>query len=392
MKFLSASRRLHEEATGLAALAGGGRTQDARDALMAVLAYARQMQRHAEANGQALLALRNGAGAIRSAFSTFRKLVMSFRITAIASRIEVAHLDTSQQNLESLADDVGSCIEGIEALGIRILEAVAGFDAQVASTLDEVGRLEASRLEELPALLAETSADLDAFRIRGEEAERQASKLAEELDSVIRELGAIAVSIQFHDITRQRVEQVISALEGLVREDSVLARGDRLSSSGRAAARLQKAQLQSAAAFTDSTNKIALELKGIASRVTEMASGVGSSERESPDDKASFFCAMEARFSALARTVSELDAVAVRTRATVAELRETSARLSGAVQGVQSMESQLSHISINAMVSAHHLGAQGGALHVIAGAIQELRKDCRSRSSNASAALDSIRR
>jgi hypothetical protein len=387
MAFLSASRQLHADIAGLTALVSGEHAQHACNTLVSVRSYVQETQRRSEEGARALLTLKAGADRIRRGFSTFDEIASSFRMIAILARIEVAHLATSQQNLKNLADDVLSCSGVIGERAGRVLEVATDFDSRTASTLREVSRVEAIQEQELPSLLAAVDADMEVFQARQVETMNVSSKLAAELDSVARELGAVAVSIQFHDITRQQVEHVISALEGLLRDTP----DGGLSCSGGNLVRLQKAQLQSAAsAFGRSTKRIDRDLEGIAARVGEMAAAGNRIHSPDHSERDSFLGDMQRRFAAIARAVTELNSAERGARAVVADLQTTSQKLNVAVNEVQSIESQLGRISLNAVISASHIGAQGDALVVIAIAIKDLRTESALRSGDAKAALGSI--
>jgi methyl-accepting chemotaxis protein len=242
-------------------------------------------------------------------------------------------------------------------------------------------------MEELPSLLAAVDQDVNTFQNQQRETAKLSSMLAGELDSVTRTLGGVATSIQFHDITRQQVEHVIGALEGLLRSGSTAD----LSASGGALVRLQKAQLKSAAAaFAVSTAKIGSDLKGVAATVGEMAAGSNRIDGLGRQEKDSLLGGIESRFASIARAVTELHSLEHSTRATVTDLQSVSQDLGVAVSEIQSIEIQLSMISLNAVISANHIAAQGEVLIVIAGAIRELRMKSALRSSDAKAAIHSI--
>lgn len=391
MAFLTASRRLHGDVARLTVLVSGEHAQQACDALGEVRRYAEEMQRRSEQSGGVLAILQAGSERIRRGFAGFFEIALSFRITAILARMEAAHLATSRQNLRNLADDVRSCSDGIRTCADRVLEVAGDFNARVTSTLPAVSRFRAVQVHELPALLAAVDADLEIFQGRRREAARISLVLAESQDAVARELGVVAGSIQFHDITRQQIEHVIEALRGLLRTDSEGA----ISSSGAALVGVQKAQLENAAAaFTRSTQQIDSNLEAISAGVADMAAaGKGIDElafNGAPESPDSFWKDMQRRFAALAQAVSELDSLERGTRSVVAELRHTGAALGAAVEDVQLLEKRLGFISINAIISACQIGPGGEALKVIADVIGNLKTESASRSADAETALDSI--
>ena len=55
----------------------------------------------------------------------------------------MAHITTSQDNLNNLANNVRSCSDGIRARAEQVINVATHFDSRVASTLNEVSRFEA---------------------------------------------------------------------------------------------------------------------------------------------------------------------------------------------------------------------------------------------------------
>jgi hypothetical protein len=387
MAFLSASRQLHDEIAGLSAMVSGEQAQHACDALVSVRGYAREMKRRSKEVDRALLKLRVDADRIRKGFSAFGEIASSFRIVAVQARIEAAHLATSQQNIKNLADDVQSCSDHIRASADKVLKVATDFDSRIAATLLEVSGSEAVRVLELPSLLAQVDADVEVFQSRQRESVEVSGKLAEQMDSVTRGLCAVATSIQFHDITRQQVEHVIGALEGFLRD----ATASNLLSPGADVLKLQRAQLKSAAAAFDlSAKKIACDLEGIAARVGEMVDASNCMHDFDREERNSFLGGMQNRLAGIAQAVGQLHSLELGTSTVLAELQRSREALGVAVSEVQSMELELTLISVNAIVSARQIGPRGETLKAIAGYIRELRLQSAERSGGAKTALDSI--
>jgi hypothetical protein len=154
---------------------------------------------------------------------------------------------------------------------------------------------------------------------------------------------------------------------------------------------LQAAQLKSASgAFAQSAGRIDRELEDIGGKVAEMADAskrmLGSEQGgkgSSPEER-------QVRFSNILRAVNESQCAQNRTREILGELVGLSGRLGASVAEVQTIELQLSRISINAAISASHLGAPGEPLNVVAGVMQTLQMQCASRSREAETELGSI--
>jgi hypothetical protein len=99
---------------------------------------------------------------------------------------------------------------------------------------------------------------------------------------------------------------------------------------------------------------------------------------------------MQVRLAGIAQAVAGLQTQERGASAIVDGLQSACRGMRTAVNEVQSVELELRIISVNAIVSARQMGAQGGTLKVIAGAIRELGSESASRSADARAALESI--
>lgn len=387
MGYLTASRQLHSDILGLTALVSGEHVQHACDALLLVRGYVQDIQCRSQDGGRSLQKLKAAAGRIQSGFSNLNKVALSFHITAVLARIETAHLSTSREDLQNLASQVLANGAGIQAGVEQVLEATAAFESRVVFTLAEILRMDALQNQELPALLAAVDADLELFSAHQREALQSSSRLASELDSVSRDLGAIATAIQFHDITRQQIEHVTQALAELLYDTP---RGA-VTPAGAVLARVQGAQLKSAAAaFARSSQEIDLDLKGIVARVGAMAAVSTGFIRVGSGEGVSFLTEMQRRFAAISDALGESQVLDRATRTIVADLNALSRRVRTPVAEVRTIEFQLTLISINAAISACQLGAKGEPLNVVAGAMRNLQSECASRSDDAEADLDSI--
>ena len=108
------------------------------------------------------------------------------------------------------------------------------------------------------------------------------------------------------------------------------------------------------------------------------------------DQKDAFLSNMQHRFEEVLRIVGESISLEDACPPHHGGTHDLSRRLSESVNEVQTLELQLSRISINAAISASHIGAPGDPLNIVAGAMQTLQNECAARSSEAEADLDSI--
>lgn len=388
MGFLSALRALHGDVQGLSTLMGSEQTRHACEALMEVRQYANGMTGRPELSGSGLLAIQESAGRIQREFATLASIVLSFRITAIVARIETAHLAMAESEFGSLADDMRTCSDGIQERAEHVLKSVGAFETRVGQTLKVMSQLDATQRKELPALLSAVDGDLEQLGIQQRQTADASVRLSEAADAVVKELGTIAVSLQFHDITRQRVEHVVEALAEVAGAGEAVA----LTAPVAGLVELQKAQLMSAAeSFVASTRKINRDLDGIALRVSEMAAAskrmVGGDQRTATND---FLGEMLGRFSGVLQSVDQSHSLQTVNESMTADLQALVSELQASVAEVRAIEIRLSFIAINAAISACHLGVAGEPLNVVASTMKGLQTECSGRSQAAETALESI--
>ena len=388
-EFLLDSRKLHAEIDALTAMMAGEQAQDAGRALESVRNRAQVIERRSTEGLDALRTLQGAAARIRTGFSSFEKIALSFHITAVLARIETAHisasLDQSHQDLGNLAGEVLTSSKAIQDRAKQILEAATGFDKRVAEALGAISSFESLQLRQLPELLSAVDADLQAVESRRHAAISISSAIGADLTSLIADLNRVATSVQFHDITRQQIEHVYESLEALLAK----APAGALSPEGAELIRLQRAQLLSAArSFSESATRIERDLQGVAAHAARMADA--SRTILGSDNGASFLGEMRRRFETILSALEDFRRQEGSTVAVIAELANVTGELRQSISELRSLEFQLGRIALNAAISASHLGTVAAPLNVVASAMQSLQLECSARSSDAESAMEAI--
>jgi hypothetical protein len=154
---------------------------------------------------------------------------------------------------------------------------------------------------------------------------------------------------------------------------------------------LESSQLADAAEkFAASAASIARSLDDIASHVLEMADESRTLSDLSADEKDSFFLRMEQGCSAILARLSLCAKAEDATRITSRSLSETIGRMRGSIEEIQAIEIQMLRMGLNASIRAAHTGAEGDALSVLAGTMQQVTFESRQRSESLVEALDSM--
>lgn len=154
---------------------------------------------------------------------------------------------------------------------------------------------------------------------------------------------------------------------------------------------LQSSQLADASAkFAASVASVARSLDDIASNVTQMAGETQTLSGHSTGETDSFFLRLEQGWSVLLVGLVQSSDAEAATRTASESLCGTFDRMRGPIQQIQEIEIQMHWMALNARIRASHIGAAGGAIDVLAGAVQKLAFECKERSELLVAALGSM--
>ncbi|MBE0617211.1 MAG: hypothetical protein IH608_04705 [Proteobacteria bacterium] len=325
----------------------------------------------------------------------FQRSVRSLRTLGVATQVESARLGAQGEAFTVLAGEVGRLAEQVkeDIAGVlgrsRALEQEMG--AALASVL-EAQRILHGELGEAVGTLAQGSRDLVAMneRARGISArmEDQARKLSAEM-------GEIVASMQFQDITRQRLEHVRDSLALLGEEVGEAAGEDDLPPSAAALAaavtRLQRSQLEEAEQeFFGALDGILGALPAVGGTVESLSESFAELSSATGPAGQSFLDGLR---GGLASVVTTIRGAAAR-NAEVSDLLSSAARTAGEITsfiaGIDEIGFDIELIAINAIVQSSRTGAEGRPLAVIAQAIQGQSVDARRITGRVSALLRGI--
>jgi len=371
VEFLGSARQLSSGMTALGELITGADARHASEVLGCVLNETTQMQARAGAGDRALAEVSDSTRQIERTFLRFGETVAVFRVLASLTRIETARLGSAGAEFGNLAEEVQSLTHSIESSGRGILDATAGLNRHIESTLARITALQANELRELPAIMAEVAASLRSLEERHQRAGEQSARQAGEYQEVSAAIEDLITAIQFHDITRQQIEHVADALKR-VRDVDMPTADQHVTT----VLTLQSSQLSNAGqVFSSSTRRIESDLDSIAERVASMAEGCKTLLGFSADEGDSFFLQMEARLTAILNAVAACARAEEESRTATVELDQIVTRIRESVEQVRDMENRIHRIALNATIRAVQLGGAGNALNVVAEAMQRLAMD-----------------
>ena len=250
-------------------------------------------------------------------------------------------------------------------------------------------------------ILDSTAQNLDSLQQERELSLTTLRDISTQWDQITRNIGGIVSSMQFHDITRQRIEHVRDnlkeATEELRREDnrksdggSLLAliamfhvnggseQGDRFRYITKSVQtwELGRAQLDHAGhEVLSAVERIMENLHLIACRVSEMSEKIWKLAGTNDDSANSFLDRLENSFSILSTSVAEYARINGELSGAVQQVADAVGSLSAFMNDLLKIGIEMKMIALNACVHAAHIGSQGMGLGVLAEAITGLAVD-----------------
>jgi hypothetical protein len=377
---LEQARTISSECAAAVEALGGSESVQAEEDLRATLERTARAQEDAGAGSRLLEESAGGIRRLEGNASRLGPSVRTFHVLGVCTRIERERLGETGAGFEGLSAEVGQLATDLGAKADGIAETCEEVRLLIEKAVTSTARMEGRRRAELPKILEASSASLEGLSWRRNQAASHSRELSEEFASISGEIGKLVGALQYHDITRQRIEHVIAAL------DSELLHIKQAESGGAglaAVARLQAAQLsETLRDFQDAVERIETGLRRIAEEILKMADRASQQALGSQGESGGLK-ELETQFERVVEAVTEYGASS-------SALRGTEAGVIRALRPVSVFAGELERIglriqlaALNASVKAAHLGGDGAALAALADAIQGTAAD----SSGASGAV-----
>lgn len=339
--------------------------------------------------------IRNLVYAINEPLSGFSRLVKRLRILAMSTRIENARLNMKNSKFENLVYDV-----------TKLSEIIDNKANAIGAGAKELATLTGQRLESI-VFLKEKQYKQAIEAIKGLqnclntllETHSQSSETVEFISdisrSVSKEIGEVVVALQFHDITRQKIEHVAESVADahrlILAEPQPIQQGQPIVQQVNSILSLQLNQLNSSETeFSTAIQEIMNGLSDISVNVLNMVQlgqeltvGVGKDRQGVTQRVATGIEHVKENLFANLRATVEL----------AEEMRGVSIKLhemDDFVDEINQVGTEIELIALNGLIHAAHLGQDGAGLSVLADSIQKLSLDAHTQIANVSRSLEGI--
>lgn len=389
--FMEGVKRISSELTGLALHLSGEQGLRASSALASALNRSKQMLARSAAGSKLLSSMYHEAAQMKRTLSEFQGTLSSFHTIAVLTRVETARLGSAGADFGSLADDMKLLAGDVKDRIENALDTTHQLLPPIETALQRVSRQQEGQAKDLPRLITEVDTNLASFDAMQNRAHDSSIRLATRYTAISDEFTKLIVSIQFQDITRQKIEHVIEALRKLSTESAggrgALSHDDRNLATILA---LQSSQMADAGEkFASSAASVTHSLDVIVQHVEDMAGECRTLTGRAGGD-CSFLLEMERGCTAILDGLSECAEAERAMIVTSAGLAESMDQMRGALKEIRAIEIQIQRMALNAGIRATLIGASGDALCVLAGSMRELARESERRSERLGESLNSM--
>ncbi|MBW4055198.1 MAG: methyl-accepting chemotaxis protein [Proteobacteria bacterium] len=310
----------------------------------------------------------------------FQKMNKTLRMLSISTKIESSRLGELGSGFVNLAMDVEKLSYQVNEKSAAILAHRQLLATLITNNLAVVRATETKQDVTVSATLKDTSANLTelvAVNARCTEFGATVSTISAEVTDSISE---VVSSMQMHDMTRQKLEHVVEALERLAGElaDSKVSGADTTSHrkvivEAGDVCELQEAQLRFASnELYTAVGTIVDNLREVARKQSVIAQETITVTGAADANGSSFVDVMSQGMAAVTAVLTSCATADRNMSATMKKVAQTINEIASFVTDIEAIGSEIDLIALNSQVKAALTGPDGAALGVLAEAIKRL--------------------
>ncbi len=330
----------------------------------------------------------DGFESIRNQLSLFEKVTLNLHMLCNSLRIESARVRESDSGLSTLVEDIERLAASIKRQSNDLLGRADGTSSQIRENLAAIFAFKNVQQGHATHILRDTGESLTSLTERHERSSAGMRCLSERWERISKSIGEVVSSIQFQDITRQRIEHVIETLQELHRKlGEQPACGIRKGLTGRflphrcreilpeaiAGCELQAVQLDHGKEeMTDAVKRIIGSLNDVALQTRAISDETKTLSGWNREAGQSYFEELRTGLSALVQVLSEYSDLSGKLRKATGQVSETVAQMSVVVKAIEKIGIDMNMVALNACIHAAHIGEAGLGLGVLAESLHQL--------------------
>lgn len=380
--FMTALQRVRDGTATVADLLSSQRADEATAALQGVLAQSEGMESRLQSHSGLLHSVTAAARELSLPVISFATAVRTFRVLGTMIRIESSRLSQAESDLETLAADVHALTVELGRRTDQMLEGCEALRERAETSLAHTRRATSQQKQRLPELVEAVMEGVSAVQQRRSMAQQTALEIVKQYERALALVSEIVSDMQSHDITRQRVEHVMAALEGAL-EAPRATLAPVLSLQGR--------QLrESGDLFARSVSGMCGNLTQLAREVRNMSEQTHSLLQNSGSDGGDFLAELESTYAEVLAGLADCRRLDRDLPDAGAALAATARQVAGLAGEIEEVGWRMHLIALNTSIRAAHIGLRGEPLGRLGNATQMLCSVAQEGAGRVTAVLQSM--
>jgi methyl-accepting chemotaxis protein len=326
----------------------------------------------------------------------FDKIVKHLRMLGISTKIESARLGTEDQGFYALADTVNKLSGLINEKTVAIIGKSKYLIQELNSTITDLNTLEKNLNEQSNVILKNSKRSLDAFNNKYHERLLKTENISNASNEISQNINDIVMSIQFHDITRQRMEHAKNALAEIdsktksienINEEEL----KNLLGAVYDVCCLQGDQIKnSIEEFINAIVTIIDNLKGVGENTSRILKELSILLNEDDSSQNNSLQQVRRELSSISDGLIKNTNISIEFANSINSVISIVDDLSKYIVEIKDIGEEIEIIALNARIKAARTGSNGLALGVLSENIQRLSEEAKEQTSTTSQILDSI--
>lgn len=399
-EFYRQANEISDMAAQITAITSGREMQDVREGFDKMSSLIESLSGSMRTEKDTVCLILDHFYAFRQPLTEFEKVVGILSGLSVFIRIEIARLGLDDLSFQKLSEDIGR-IAGLISTKIDALaDQIQSVLPSLLNNIALIEKCDDRQNVQGRLILEKIDDDLAIISERNDASSKTILDISEAWSRILQNVGEVVQSLQFHDITRQRVEHVCEALDELPQKLNTLHTEKRSPIYGAILKNhskkskgppstdycpadliadtfvLQAAQLQSANRdLTDAVERMLQNLSHVAQDAAAISERILSVTGRDEGREEAFIVQLEKDIIYLADSARDMARIKEGLAAAMTDLSQTVMGMSVFVKDMEKIGIEMQMLALNALVHAAHLGEQGSTLGVLAESIHHLSAD-----------------
>lgn len=332
----------------------------------------------------------------------FRRIVRNLQMLSISTRIESARQGGDAKGFDHLAGDVENLALKIDSDSNSILSKLKTLSRLIGSVQTQTKSLADIQSQCAERVKTDVALNIQDLKSLCDNSKSALSSVTAKTRQISDNISEVVSSLQFHDIVRQQVEHVESAL---AETKDVITTQNGESGNGRDPecsddtllkwlsdiSRLQAAQLENASSrFGEAVSQIKQSLGGIAETIMLLQDDIKAVFQTRGSQGENALNDIRESIDSIIRAIHDFASKAKEIGALTGMVADTVLEASQFVGDIEEVGEEIELIAINAGIKAAHTGDKGKVFGVLALAIKKLSLKARSQTGRISGSLNEI--